>query len=72
MNLPEIEIMNIVTRKKERGNGIGKALLNKIIEIAETNRAEKIFLEVNEKNKIARKMYTNVGFEEVRKKKKLL
>ncbi len=61
---PEMEIMNIVTKKSERGNGIGTFLLNKILEIAKNNNIETIFLEVNEQNKIAKKMYKNAGFTE--------
>lgn len=62
LNFPDIEIMNIVTKKSERNQGIGTALLDKIIEIAKNNNFEKIFLEVNEKNLIAKKLYENAGF----------
>ena len=69
VNPPDFEIMNIVTKKNKRGKGIGTALLNKIIEIAKNNHAEKIFLEVNEKNIIARKLYEKTGFEEIGRRK---
>lgn len=65
LNFPEMEIMNIVTKKQERKKGIGSFLLNKMIEIAENNKIETIFLEVSEENRIARKMYENAGFCEI-------
>lgn len=65
LNQPEMEIMNIVTRKNERGKGIGTFLLNKIVEIAKNNRIQTIFLEVGEKNYIAKKMYEKAGFCEI-------
>ena len=65
LNQPEMEIMNIVTKKNERGKGIGTLLLNKIIEIAKNNRIQTIFLEVGEKNYIAKKMYEKAGFCEI-------
>lgn len=69
MNFNEAEIMNIVTKKSERGNGIGKILLEKIIEIAKKNCIETIFLEVHKNNQMARKMYENAGFIEIGERK---
>lgn len=69
INIDEIEVMNIVVKKSFRGKGIGKILLNKIIEIAkEANK--NIFLEVNENNFVARRLYENVGFEVISVRKK--
>lgn len=68
-NFSEVEIMNIVVRKNCRGKGIGKMLLQKIIEIAQNNGIQEIFLEVNENNKIARQLYQDAGFAEVGKRK---
>ena len=68
-NLLEVEIMNIVVKKNCRGKGIGKLLLQKMIEKAKNDGAREIFLEVNENNKIARQLYQNVGFAEVGKRK---
>ena len=62
LNFPEMEIMNIVIKKSERRKGIGKLLLNKIIEFAKQNNYERIFLEVNENNFPAIKMYENFYF----------
>lgn len=62
---PEVEIMNIVTRKLDRNKGVGTLLLKKIIEIAQANNFENIFLEVNEKNLVAIKLYEKAGFKKV-------
>lgn len=70
--MPDAEIMNIVVKKSERSKGIGNLLLDKLIEIAKKNHFKSIFLEVNETNKIAIKMYEKVGFEVNRNAKKLL
>lgn len=69
LNFPEMEIMNIVTKKTERRKGIGKILLEKLIKIANDRQVETIFLEVNEKNESARKLYEKVGFEEMSRRK---
>ena len=69
INFAEMEIMNLVTKKSERGNGIGNFLLEKLIEIAKNQKIETIFLEVNCVNEIARKLYEKVGFLEISRRK---
>lgn len=68
----EAELMNIVVKKNNRGSGIGKALLEKIIEILKSEKIEVLKLEVNSKNNVAFKLYSSLDFEVVRSKKKLL
>ena len=65
ISAPEIEIMNIVTRKSERKKGVGTLLLQKIIDIAREGNFQNIFLEVNEKNFGAIKLYEKAGFERI-------
>lgn len=69
LNFAEMEIMNLVTKKSERGNGIGNLLLEKLIEMAKNNEIETIFLEVNCVNEIARKLYEKAGFSEMGRRK---
>lgn len=69
LNFPEMEIMNIVTKKTHRRKGIGKLLLEKLIEMAKEKSIQQIFLEVNEKNENARKLYEKLGFEEMSRRK---
>ena len=66
----DIEITNIVTKKTERKKGIGKLLLDKIIEISNEEKKELLSLEVNEKNLIAINLYSKFGFEKVGIRKK--
>ena len=66
----DVEITNIVTKKQERKKGIGKLLLDKLIEIAKQTGKDNISLEVNEKNIVAINLYKNAGFQEVGIRKK--
>lgn len=68
--LDEAEIMNIVTKKEERHQGIGKLLLNEIIKISKENNIYLINLEVNAKNTIAINLYKKYNFKEVGLRKK--
>lgn len=61
--LDEAELMNIVVNKASRHSGIGTLLLNKLLEICKEKNLDSIFLEVNEKNLNAQKLYKNFGFE---------
>lgn len=65
----DVEITNIVTKKSERKKGIGKLLLDKLIEIAFSLKKD-ISLEVNEENETAINLYKKAGFEEVGIRKK--
>ena len=65
----DVEITNIVTKKSERKKGIGKLLLDKLIQMAFELKKD-ISLEVNEKNIPAINLYKKAGFEEVGLRKK--
>ena len=60
--LDEAEIMNIVTKKTCRNQGIGKLLLDRLILEAKNKNVRKINLEVNENNTIAIHLYEKFGF----------
>jgi len=65
LSVDNVEIMNIVTKKTERGKGVGRMMLIKLIEFAKNNNYETILLEVNENNIPARKLYESTGFEQI-------
>lgn len=64
------EITNIVTKKTMRKKGIGKNLLEKLIEISKEENKTEISLEVNEINEPAIRLYEKFGFEIVGRRKK--
>ncbi len=65
--LDEIEIMNIVIKNNKRGQGVASNLLSYVIR---KEKANKINLEVNEKNKTAINLYSRFGFKKVGKRAK--
>lgn len=68
--IDEADIMNIVTKKTYRNQGIGTLLLNEIISLCQKLNLTSISLEVNEINKSAIHIYENFGFEKVGNRKK--
>lgn len=61
---PYLYIHDIVVLKELRGKGIGKALMNKLIEISLERNYCKVTLEVREDNKVAQSLYRSLGFGE--------
>ena len=66
--LDEGQISNIATLSAFRGNGIGRAILEKIIELCKDEGCERITLELRESNSVARALYESCGFIEVGKR----
>ena len=67
--IDEADIMNIVTKKAYRNQGIGTFLLNGIITLCKKLNLSSISLEVNEINKLAIHLYENFGFKKVGNRK---
>lgn len=63
--LDEADIMNIVTKKSFRNNGIGSIILQKLINLASDERLKSITLEVDENNKPAIHLYSKFGFKNI-------
>lgn len=59
----EADIMNIVTKKTFRNKGIGKLLLENLIQLAKSLNLTSITLEVNEENAPAIHLYKKFDFE---------
>ena len=59
----EWEIYDVETIPEARNQGLAKKVLAEVIDYAEKNGAEKIFLEVRESNEIAINLYKKLGFE---------
>jgi [ribosomal protein S18]-alanine N-acetyltransferase len=59
----EIEILNLAVAPHRRSQGVGSALLNKVIEWADTSNKERAFLEVRVSNSGAIRFYEAHGFQ---------
>lgn len=63
--LDEAELANIAVRPDARGRGLGAALLDHILGVAQERGVVSVFLEVRESNRAARELYDSRGFVEV-------
>ena len=61
----EAHILNIVIDASQRGRGLGKKLVKRLIDQARWHRAERVFLEVRASNHVAHHLYTSLGFLEI-------
>lgn len=61
---PYLYIHDIIVLNEYRGKGIGKALMQRLIEISDERNYCKITLEVREDNSIAQSLYKSMGFDE--------
>ncbi len=59
------ELANIAVEPGHRGRGLGRLLLDQLLELSRERGVEDLFLEVRESNSVARDMYLRRGFEEV-------
>ncbi len=62
---PEVELLLIAVRPAERGNGIGRTLIETACLDAVRRGAIDLFLEVRENNAAARGLYTRSGFVDI-------
>lgn len=65
MAVGEAHILNICVDPAEQKQGIGRKMLENLIEVASRGRAETIFLEVRPCNPVAIALYKNMGFNEI-------
>ena len=61
---PEWELENIVVAPAARHRGIGKRLIEALLDAARNTDSSAVFLEVRESNTAARILYENSGFEQ--------
>ena len=61
----EAHILNISVDPSEQGQGIGRKMLENLIEVARSKRAENMFLEVRPSNTGALALYQKMGFNEI-------
>ncbi len=61
----EAHILNVVISSTQRGLGLGKKLVRRLIDQARWHRVERVFLEVRSSNTVARSLYSSLGFFEI-------
>lgn len=61
----EITLLNIAIAPELQGNGLGKQLLQFLLDYGEAQSAESIWLEVRESNHAARHLYQSLDFNEI-------
>ena len=61
----ESHVLNLCVRVEAQGQGLGRSLLTRLIEVAIERGADTVLLEVRPTNQPARHLYTDMGFNEV-------
>ncbi|MBM7038357.1 ribosomal protein S18-alanine N-acetyltransferase [Vibrio ulleungensis] len=61
----EVSLLNIAVAKPWQGRGVGRLLLESLVEKSEAANAETVWLEVRQSNVAALKLYESEGFHEV-------
>lgn len=61
---PMINIHDVIVRKEYRGHGVGRKLMNAVIEEAGKRECSRITLEVRNDNETAQNLYRSLGFKE--------
>jgi len=59
------DIMTIAISEQHRGRGLGRQLMNRLLEVAKTNKVNDVFLEVRADNPVAQSLYRSLGFEQI-------
>ncbi len=62
LTIPNAEILNLFVIEKYRGLGLGKKLVNEVINVCNKENIKTLTLEVRVSNKYAIKMYEKIGF----------
>ena len=65
MGAGEAHVLNLCIAAAWRGQGLGRHLLRRLLDIARWNGAERVFLEVRPSNPLAKTLYESVGFAEI-------
>lgn len=61
----ESHVLNLCVRASGRGQGMGRALLGRLLEVAREHHADTALLEVRPTNRVALRLYEAMGFNEV-------
>ncbi|TQV82917.1 ribosomal protein S18-alanine N-acetyltransferase [Aliikangiella coralliicola] len=61
----QVELLDIAVCPQQQGMGLGRLLMEHLIQFVKDNHIVSIFLEVRQSNKTAMKLYQNFDFEEI-------
>ena len=61
----EAHVLNIAVHPEQQGRGIGRTLLEHLLELARRYNADTVFLEVRPSNHIAQRLYDTMGFNQI-------
>jgi len=61
----EAHILNLCVDPDRQGQGLGKRMLYKLMQLSEERLSDSIFLEVRESNRVAQKLYEQEGFNRI-------
>lgn len=61
----EAHVLNVCVAPDKRGQGFGRHLMKRLLDIARWNGAERVFLEVRPSNPNAQALYLSLGFHEI-------
>ncbi len=61
----ECHILNVCLHPDWQHRGLGRRLVNRLLNIARQRRADTAFLEVRESNRVALALYRSMGFNEI-------
>ena len=61
----EVQLLHVAVDPDWRGQGYGRALLERLLEQARVNEASRITLEVRRSNRAALRLYLSLGFQSV-------
>jgi [ribosomal protein S18]-alanine N-acetyltransferase len=61
----EVHLLNVAVHQSRRGSGVGRILVQAVIEEGRATRARTMFLEVRVGNVAARRLYRRLGFRDL-------
>ena len=61
----EVHLLNVAVHPEYRGTGIGRRLVEAVLEEARAGAARVVFLEVRAGNVVARRLYRRLGFRDI-------
>lgn len=64
----EAHVLNVCVARAQQGEGHGKHLMKRLIDLARWHQAERVFLEVRPSNTRAVALYDQLGFNEIGKR----